>query len=554
MKNSTCVFCFFCIQCCMNVKTLTFIQLNNIINVVCLKADKKKGKGHMKRKRLTNLLLTVVLLTLTIALSGCSGDKAGDASSTITIGIPQDIEDSLDPHKAVAAGTKEVLFNVFEGLVKPDSKGNLNPAVASEYDISEDGKTYTFKLREGIKFHDGSLVTVEDIKYSIDKCADTSNGEPLVAAYSNIASVNIVDDKTVAIVLKNEDTSFLAYMTTAIIPASNKTPDTTPIGTGPYQYVSRSPQENIVMKKFDGYWGEPAHIQNVIFKIIANADTITMNLKGGSIDMYARVTSSQAAELGDDFNIEVGTMNLVQALYLNNNVEPFNNVLVRQALCYAIDPQEIMKMVSDGEGTEIGSSMFPAFVKYYDESLNEVYNPDIEKAKALLAEAGYPDGFTFTITVPSNYQQHVDTAQVIAEELKAIGVNAEIKLIEWDSWLSDVYAERNYESTVIGVDASSMTARALLERFMSTAENNFTNYNNAAYDETFTKAVNELDDTKQTEYYKQCARILAEDAANVYIQDLPEFVAINKKFAGYEFYPLYVQDISKMYLVEETKE
>lgn len=508
----------------------------------------------MKRKRLTNLLLTVVLLTLTIALSGCSGDKAGDASSTITIGIPQDIEDSLDPHKAVAAGTKEVLFNVFEGLVKPDSKGNLNPAVASEYDISEDGKTYTFKLREGIKFHDGSLVTVEDIKYSIDKCADTSNGEPLVAAYSNIASVNIVDDKTVAIVLKNEDTSFLAYMTTAIIPASNKTPDTTPIGTGPYQYVSRSPQENIVMKKFDGYWGEPAHIQNVIFKIIANADTITMNLKGGSIDMYARVTSSQAAELGDDFNIEVGTMNLVQALYLNNNVEPFNNVLVRQALCYAIDPQEIMKMVSDGEGTEIGSSMFPAFVKYYDESLNEVYNPDIEKAKALLAEAGYPDGFTFTITVPSNYQQHVDTAQVIAEELKAIGVNAEIKLIEWDSWLSDVYAERNYESTVIGVDASSMTARALLERFMSTAENNFTNYNNAAYDETFTKAVNELDDTKQTEYYKQCARILAEDAANVYIQDLPEFVAINKKFAGYEFYPLYVQDISKMYLVEETKE
>ncbi len=537
----------------MNVKTLTFIQLNNR-NRSTYKVDEKKGKGHMKRKKMNFLLLLVVLLTLTIALNGCSGDKAGDASSMITVGIPQDIEDSLDPHKAVAAGTKEVLFNVFEGLMKPDSKGNLNPAVASEYEISEDGKTYTFKLREGIKFHDGSLVTVEDIKYSIDRCADTSNGEPLVAAYSNIKDVIIADNNTIQIVLKNEDTSFLAYMTTAIIPSSNKTPDTVPIGTGPYQYVSRSPQENIIMKKFDLYWGEPAHIENVIFKVIANADTITMNLMGGSIDMYARVTSNQAEELGNDFNIEVGTMNLVQAMYLNNKVEPFNQVLVRKALCYAIDPQKIMNMVSNGKGTQIGSSMIPAFEKYYDKSLNELYKQDNEKAKELLIEAGYPNGFTFTITVPSNYQQHVDTAQVIAEELKAIGVTAEIKLIEWDSWLSDVYTERNYESTVIGVDASSMTARALLERFTSTADNNFTNYENPAYDATFEKAMNEINDSKQTEYYKQCARILAEDAANVYIQDLPELTAINKKFAGYEFYPLYVQDISKMYLVEEGKE
>ena len=134
-----------------------------------------------------------VLTTLTIALSGCSGDKAG-GSSGIVVGIPQDLEDSLDPHKAVAAGTKEVLFNVFEGLVKPDQEGNLVPAVAKEYHISEDGKTYIFSLREGITFHNGNPVTVEDVIYSIEKCADTENGGPLVSAYSILEGVKAVDE------------------------------------------------------------------------------------------------------------------------------------------------------------------------------------------------------------------------------------------------------------------------------------------------------------------------------------------------------------------------
>lgn len=505
----------------------------------------------MKRIRFKNLIPAVVLLTLTIALSGCSGDKAGGNSSTITIGIPQDIEDSLDPHVSTAAGTKEVLFNLYEGLVKPDSQGNLNPAVASDYKISPDGLVYTFTIRKGIKFHDGSLVTAEDIKYSIDKCADTKNGEPLVAAYSNIESITIVDESTVEIVLKEANTEFLAYMTTAVIPAANADASAKPIGTGPYKYVSRSPQENIIMEKFNDYWGEPAHIEHVTFKIIANADTITMNLLGGAVDMYARVTTTQAAELGDDFNIEEGTMNLVQALYLNHETEPFKDIRVRQALCYAIDQKEIMTMVSDGKGTEIGSSMFPSFGKYYMEELNDVYNQDIDKAKELLTEAGYPDGFTFKITVPSNYQQHIDTAQVLVEEFKAIGVTANIELIEWDSWLSDVYTDRSFESTVVGVDAASLTARALLERFTSSSGSNFINYKNEAYDASFEKAIIEPEDSKQVAAYQECERILAEDAANVYIQDLPELVAISKKYAGYEFYPLYVQDIAKLYLVEQ---
>ena len=505
----------------------------------------------MKTKAVKRILLTLVCGALTIALGACSGDKAGESSSQITIGIPQDIEDSLDPHKAVAAGTKEVLFNLYEGLVKPDSSGELQPAIASDYSISEDATTYTFTLREGVKFHDGSMVTAEDVKYSIDRCADTTNGEPLVEAYSNIKSVNIVDEKTVEVVLNTADSDFLANMTTAIIPASNENPDTNPIGTGPYKYVSRSPQENFVVEKFDEYWGTPANIENVTFRVCANADSIVMNLQGGSIDMFARLTTTQASQLGDQFDVLEGTMNLVQALYLNNAVEPFNDERVRQALCYAVDPQGIMDLISDGKGTEIGSSMFPAFEKYYMPELNDVYNQDYDKAKELLAEAGYPNGFSFTITVPSNYQQHIDTAQVLVEQLKNIGVTAEIELVEWETWVSEAYTNRNFEATVVGVDASSLTASALLSRFVSDAPNNFINFSNADYDAAYARAEAAVDDEEKTEGFKECERLLAEHAANVYIQDLPCLVALNKKYAGYEFYPLYVQDISKLYIVEE---
>ncbi len=500
----------------------------------------------MKRKGLKSLLMIFVLTTLAIALTGCSGDKEAENSSQITIGIPQDVEESLDPHKMVAAGTKEVLFNLFEGLVKPDSDGSLIPAVASAYEESEGGKVYTFTLREGVKFHDGSLVTAEDVKFSIDKCADTSNGGPLVEAFSNIESVTIQDASTVVITLKEADTEFLAYMTTAIIPAANTAADTNPIGTGPYKFVSRSPQENFIMEKFDEYWGESANIEHVTFKICANADAIVMDLEGGSIDMFPRVTATQAAELSDNFEVLEGTMNLVQALYLNNAVAPFDDVRVRQALCYAISPQEIMTIISDGKGTELGSSMFPAFGKYFMEELNDTYNQDIEKAKALLAEAGYPDGFSFTITVPSNYQPHIDTAQVLVEQFKAIGVTAEIQLIEWDSWLSDVYQNREFETTVVGVDASNLTGAALLQRFTSDSSKNFINFSNADYDTALANAIASTDDAEKTKYYKECQTILSTDAANVYIQDLPEFVAINKKYTGYEFYPIYVQDIAKL--------
>ena len=171
----------------------------------------------------------------------------------------------------------------------------------------------------------------------------------------------------------------------------------------------------------------------------------------------------------------------------------------------------------------------------------------VEKAKELLTEAGYPNGFDMTITVPSNYQSHMDTAQVIVEQLKAVGINAAIQPVTWESWVQDTYSNRQFQSTVVGVDASNMTARAMLERFVSTASRDFINYNNADYDALFAQAQACYDDEEQTAIYRAMEKNLAENAANVYIQDMADFVAVRDGLEGPSFYPIYVLDLSTIH-------
>jgi len=535
------------------------------------------------KKQMKRILAMVVLATATIVLSGCSGNTGNEAKQpesnltvpnntteenaesdltstqvtdqktyggSIVVGIQNDL-DSLDPHLAGSAGTSEVLFNIFEGLVKPSSNGELIPAVASDYEISEDGTRYTFLLREGVKFHNGKPVTIEDVIYSVKRCAGMleDQTEPLVSAYSVISEVNALDETTVELVLKEADTELIGYLTEAILPEGYSKQASEPIGCGPFRFVSYSPQHSFLMERFEDYWGEKPYLDQVEFRIVASTDSAMMELKAGSIDLYPYLTSDQANELSGQFEILIGTSNLVQALFLNNNIEPFQDIRVRQALCYTIDAQEIMDMVADGYGTKIGSNMFPAFGKYYKD-LSGYYPKDLEKAKELLNEAGYPNGFEMTITVPSNYQFHIDTAQVIVEQLKQIGITAKIELVEWASWYQDAYKGRKFQTTIIGLDAD-LAPKALLKRYASTTNNNFIGFSNEEYDRVLAEAMGTIDDSLKVQDYHRLQEILAEQAASVYIQDAAVLVAMNPKLSGYTFYPVYVQDMSKVYFKSE---
>ena len=466
----------------------------------------------------------------------------------IVIGIAQDLDQSLDPHIAVAAGTKEVMFNVFEGLVKYDPDGNTIPAVASEYTISDDGLTYTFKLRDGIKFHNGDAVDLDDVIYSITRCQTDENVNTQTStSLACIESMEKADDSTLVLTLSEPNTELMSILTLAILPADYDKQDTEPVGTGPYKFVSRTAQESVVLERFEDYWGTPGNIDKVTYKIEEKAESLVLGLESGALDLVSHLTTTQVNELNaDDFNIEQGSMNLVQALYLNNAKAPFDDERVRQALCYAIDRQGILDMAFDGYGFLIGSNVFPSFTKYYDESLVDYYTVDQQKAKDLLKEAGYENGFTMTITVPSNYQPHCDTAEVIVEQLAEIGITATLNRVDWNTWVNDTYGARNFEATVIGLTADPLTARSLLERFKSDAGNNFINYNNAEYDELFAKAVTTYDDAEQVEVYKALEKNLTEHAASVYIQDMADMIAVRKGLTGLTFYPLYVLDVSTL--------
>lgn len=515
----------------------------------------------MKKK----LLLTLLMFSVTTALCACKGgtdkeDTPGDISSgnpanggEIVVGITQDL-DSLDPHIAVAAGTDEVLFNIFEGLVKPDKDGNFVEAVAKSYVISEDAMTYTFTLRENVKFHNGDVVTADDVVYSLKRCAgllDVQDPNVLVdsALSRSIKEVVAKDLSTVEVKLQVANSELLPYLTCAIIPCDYDAQSTSPVGTGPFKFVSYSPLESFVMEKNADYYGTPAYLDKVTFKIYANSDAAFLELMAGKVHIFPYLTDEQATQLSKKYSIEVGTMNLVQALFFNNGVKPFDDVRVRQAFCHGINRQEILDMLSGGRGTIINSGMTPGLASYYNSELTG-YAYDVEKAKQLLADAGYANGLEITITVPSNYQYHMDTAQVMVEQLKKIGVTAKIEPVEWATWLSDVYKGRNYQATVIGLDFN-LAPSDVVKRYSSTASNNFLNYNNKAYDETFAKALASIDEKEKQAAYKELQKLLFEDAAAAYIQDPALLTAVSKELGGYTFYPVYVQDMSLVYYKEK---
>lgn len=508
------------------------------------------------KKRILAVFLAAAALTC--SLSACGGattqttapsDETTPSSgephgNEITVGIAQDLESSLDPYQMTAAGTREVMFNVFEGLVKPDSSGNYVNAVASDVSISEDGLTYTFTLRDGVVFHHGETCTTEDVLYSFETCAATSWTSAVVEALSAVTDLR-AEGNQVIVTLNAPNPDFLSYVSSvSIVPAGYDQQATQPVGTGPFKFVSRSVQENIILERHEDYYGTPAYLDRVTYRIYEDSNALFTALNSGALDLVAHLTSDQVSNLTNGYEVLEGTMNLVQALYLNHAVEPFNDVRVRQALCYAVDVDAMLALTAGGHGTKVGSSMYPAFTKYFDASLADAYPHDVEKAKALLAEAGYPDGFSFTITVPSNYQPHVDTAEVLVEQLSQVGITAQIDLVDWNTWLEDVYGNRNFETTVVGFDSSILNASGMLARWVTGSDQNMINYSDPDYDAAYAAAQATVDDAEQTAYYKECLQILSDTAANVYLQDLADFVAINPALEGFQFYPLYVIDMS----------
>jgi len=481
-----------------------------------------------------------------VATSAAGNEVAGGNAVVI---VPQDI-DFLDPHLAVAAGTSEMLFNVFEGLLKPNDKGEVYPAIAKSYEISSDGLTYTFKLREGVKFHNGAALTSEDVKYSYDRLAGKDTGKPLSPSFESIDSIETPDAETVVIQLKSNNSSFLTSLTSAIIPKGYQDSNKTPIGTGPFKFVEYLPGQKLVLAKFKDYYVKDVpKLDQVEFRIITDAEAALLAFKSGEADIYPRIGTDKLDQLGDEFQSISAPQNLVQLLTFNIARKPFDDIRVRQAINYAVNKDEIIEAVAFGKGTKLGSNLSPIFKQYYQEGLENTYSYNVEKAKSLLEEAGLKDGFSTTLSVPSNYQFHVDTAQVIVQQLSKVGIQVKIEPVEWAVWLDRIYKGRDYDTTIIGLDGK-LNPHDILSKYISSASNNFFNYKNPEFDTTLSQALTEIDLNKRVELYKKAQTILTNDAAAVYIMDPNLNVALKKNIGGYKQYPIYVQDLSTVYFTK----
>lgn len=469
------------------------------------------------------------------------------STERIVVAVMQD-PDFLDPHRAAASGTYEMMFNVFEGLLKPDSKGNVIPAIAESYSISPDGLTYTFRLREGVKFHNGREVTMTDVLYSLNRLKGSGEVRGLSSDFEKFVSkIEATDGRTVEITLNTLNTDFLEKFIIAIIPADNPDHERNPIGTGPFKFVAYQPGQRVVIAKFNEYWNPDLPlVDEVEFRIIPDNQAALMSFMAGEVQMLPRLDAIQADILMGRYNLISAEQNMVQLMAMNLAREPFDDPKVRQAINLAIDKEEIIEIVANGYGTVLGSNMSPIMERYYQEGLEDYYKTDIVAAKSLLAQAGYPEGFKTKITVPSNYQFHVDTAQVIVEQLKKVGITAEIELIEWSIWLDRVYTGRDYEMTIVGL-TGKLSAYDILKRYLSDYPRNFYNYFNPRYDELVNSAIKQTDIDKKAALFKQAQVLLTEEAVAVYIMDPNFIVALAPNLFGYNIYPLYVQDMSTLY-------
>lgn len=501
-----------------------------------------------KSKTLFTLLLAGALM------ASCGGAKEGNeggkdntktAQRPLTVAMATEI-DSLDPFNATAGDTKTVMDQIFDGLLDVDEDGNLVADLAESYEISEDGLTYTFKLKEGVKFHDGSDFSADDVYYTYDKLSGLSSGEPMSSKFSVIKEMEVVSPTEITMTLDAVNNSFIYLQNQPIVKKDYEDNQTKPVGTGPYKFVSYTPGEGMVMERFDDYHRKDhiAKIKQVNVVRIADNQALVMALNNGEVDLASKLTADELTQVSESTDSYSHPQNLVQLLGLNNKVKPFDDIRVRQAIAHAIDKDELIEAVAGGKASKIYSSFSPALKDYYND-LEEMYPTDVEKAKELLAEAGYPDGISFKMTVPSDYKFHMDTAELIQAQLKKAGINATIDPIEFSTWLDRVYKDKDYETTIAGFIGYTDPIR-VLDRYVSTNDKNYLNYESEDYDKAISNAMATLDRDELIKSVKDAQEIISRDCAAVFLQDPNDNIVLNKQYKGLKTYPvqkLNIEDI-----------
>ena len=450
----------------------------------------------------------------------------------------------LDPTTAPAAAIGEIVhYNVLEGLTKINVDGSVVPLLAESWSMEPDGKTYTFKLRKGLKYHDGEGFDASDVKFSFERAkAEGSTNKAKKAVFDNISSVATPDAQTVILTLNNADGNFLFRMgeNTAVIldPKSAATTATKPIGTGPYKFENWAKGSAVTLTRWDGFRNAAAvKLEKVTFRFINDPAAQVAALLAGDVDGMPRFNLPQnMKQFQDDkrFTVEVGRTAGKGILSINNKRKPFDDVRVRRALAHAIDRKAFIDGVENGLGTPIGSHMSPTDAGYVD--LTSLYPHDPEKAKALLKEAGVATPLNVTLMLPPPAYARKG-GEVIAAQLAKVGVIAKIENVEWAQWLAGPF-KGNFDLTIVDHVEP-------LDYMQYTNPQYYWGYDSKAFRDLVAKHAATTDPNERTKLFGDIQRMLAADSVNGFIWNRAQVAVSRKGLKGlWSSSPIFANDMA----------
>lgn len=517
------------------------------------------------KKRLTRILASMLAMLMVLSLAACGGDTDGGAAGTpgdtggsasykdtLTWCQGADVT-SLDPHQGKETPAVQVTCQIFDTLVMVNPEtGELEPQIAESWEQTDD-VTYVFKIREGVKFHDGSEVTAADVKFSLERALNS----PAVSYIVNfIESVTDNGDGTVTIkttapyapTLRNLAVPFAAIVPKALVEADEEGFILNPVGSGPYQFVEWKQGDHITMKAFDDYYAGKAATENLIMRVVPETAQRSIALETGEVDLAYGLAVNDIPKVEENPDLVANVISSLSCTYIsfNLNKAPFDNPLVREALSIAIDRQAIVDTINAGIGQPADAIIAPGVFGYYSTGVPE-YNP--ERARELLAEAGYPNGFSTTLWV-NETQSRIEICQAIMAMLLDVGVECSLETMEFGKYISSTSAGE-HDMACFGWTTSSgdadYTYYSLEHSTQQGAAGNRSFINDPEVDRLIDEARAGTDEEARVALYKELAIKLAEYNNNMPILYTAVNVGASKKVEGF------VMDVNEYHHLENVR-
>ncbi len=455
--------------------------------------------------------------------SGTSADTADDGDSTVIIGRAYDVA-GLDP--GFLKENAQVVDNIYDRLVMRDEEMNLVPGLATEWSQVND-TTWEFKLREGVKFHNGEDFNADAVKYSIDRVIDPEANSPTYSYIKTVESVEVIDEYTVYVHTTTADplipARFCRYPTEIVPPkyteeVGQQGLSENPVGTGPYKFVSWTKDEQVVLEANEDYWDGAPEVKKVIFRSIPETSTRVSALITGEIDIAVGVTPDEVSRIESSDGIHLSTVEAGgNTVYVGLKCEeaPFDNKLVRQAMNYAIDVDAIVTNILGGAAKVTDNIIGEKDFGYSEPLDGYEYNP--EKAKELLAEAGYPDGFSCTVDTVNWYLKCDDVAQAIAAYLGQVGITVTVNPVESSVYRTSVPSGEQSPMYFLGWSSTNtLDADAAIYSVLHSSDS-YSTYNNPEIDAKLDEARSCMDETKRAELYSEIEKTVLEEAPRIFL-------------------------------------